>query len=518
MDQKTYFDKVYGCWLGKNVGGAMGMPFEGHAGFVNGPVKMPDSAVANDDLDLQLVWLDVLRRKGADITADDLAETWGRNIVYAWDEYGVAIANLKLGLKPPYSGIRGNWFKDCMGAPIRSEIWACIAPGRPEIAGWYAYQDASVDHWDEGVYGEIFLATVESAAFSVSPVVIPADGKRESISDHHLHSLINTGLSFLPGSSRVRQGVELAVLLYGDGRSLRESRDRIVEEFGHHNFTDAVQNIAFIALGLLYGQGDFVKTIESAIRCGCDGDCTGSSTGAIMGILSGRQSVLSRLDAEISDEIIMGDGITGLKAPATLAELTEQTVAIGEQVLAGRDRPVIAQPFVLPPVRAEEVPALRLPCCVSAPVATEVLADTEDRFVRQGLNGSRRMNLDSRSLDLAGFFGPEPDANVFVSTHFRLPDDRKLKVFPATTDGVKLWIDGDLVLSHRGRGKFLPAPHRPGSPLVELKMKKGWHRVLLELARSGNTNEFAWIVTDEKNHYVTDIEYRDTPDNEGGAS
>ena len=43
-------------------------------------------------------------------------------------------------------GWNNNYFKDCMGSPIRSEIWACLAPGCPEVAARYAFLDAIVDH------------------------------------------------------------------------------------------------------------------------------------------------------------------------------------------------------------------------------------------------------------------------------------------------------------------------------------------------------------------------------------
>ena len=29
LDFKTYRDKVLGCWMGKNIGGVLGAPFEG---------------------------------------------------------------------------------------------------------------------------------------------------------------------------------------------------------------------------------------------------------------------------------------------------------------------------------------------------------------------------------------------------------------------------------------------------------------------------------------------------------
>src|SRR5690606_11811831 len=77
-----------------------------------------------------------------------------------------ALANLRRGLIPPAAGAFNNPFANCMGSPIRSEIWAMAAPGLPEAAAYYAYQDASVDHaGGEGVYGEMFFASLESAIF-----------------------------------------------------------------------------------------------------------------------------------------------------------------------------------------------------------------------------------------------------------------------------------------------------------------------------------------------------------------
>jgi len=126
MNKEIYYEKVYGCWIGKSIGGSIGTPFEGRKEFIELNYKYPDEILANDDLDLQLVWLDILKKKGIKTNSQDLAEGWKNNITYPFDEYGVAKANLKLGLKPPITGIYNNWFKNCMGAPIRSEIWACI--------------------------------------------------------------------------------------------------------------------------------------------------------------------------------------------------------------------------------------------------------------------------------------------------------------------------------------------------------------------------------------------------------
>ena len=89
---------------------------------------------------------------------------------------------MQKGLLPPVCGWHNNAFKDCMGSPIRSELWACVAPGCPELAAWYAYQDAIVDHGGgESVYGEIFNAVLESCAFVNNDKFILLDAALASI-------------------------------------------------------------------------------------------------------------------------------------------------------------------------------------------------------------------------------------------------------------------------------------------------------------------------------------------------
>src|SRR5690606_22909773 len=109
-------------------------------------------------------------------------------VFFPFDEYGYALHNLRRGIVPPVSGWFNNPFADCMGAPIRSEIWAMIAPGLPELAAFYAWQDAVVDHaGGEGVWGEMLFAAIQSAAFIES-------GPK---------TLIEFGLSMIPPQSRV---------------------------------------------------------------------------------------------------------------------------------------------------------------------------------------------------------------------------------------------------------------------------------------------------------------------------
>lgn len=57
LNKDVYLDKLKACWIGKNIGGTLGAPFEGQrelldiSGFST-PLGEP---LPNDDLDLQLV-------------------------------------------------------------------------------------------------------------------------------------------------------------------------------------------------------------------------------------------------------------------------------------------------------------------------------------------------------------------------------------------------------------------------------------------------------------------------------
>ncbi len=189
-------DKIYGCWLGKTIGGTLGMPYEGGTDMhdVKGYKNISGEPAANDDLDLQLVWLKAVMENGIRaINSRLLGEYWLNYIPPYWNEYGTGKGDMRAGLVPPLSGeYRNERWKHSNGAWIRSEIWACLFPGRPDVAIKYAFEDACVDHGTgEGAYAALFTAAIQSAAFVVSD----------------RDELIRIGLSKLPPDCRTGLGV-----------------------------------------------------------------------------------------------------------------------------------------------------------------------------------------------------------------------------------------------------------------------------------------------------------------------
>ncbi|MBS7654567.1 ADP-ribosylglycohydrolase family protein [Candidatus Bathyarchaeota archaeon] len=322
ISRETYWDRVYGCWLGKNAGGTLGGPLERIYGQdemfdVWWYPKLVEGGIPNDDLEIQLVWLQALRDRGIDLTARDLADYWLDCILYNPDEYGLHKTNLRKGLQPPVSGWYNNWFKDCMGSPIRSEIWACISPGAPNVAAKYAHQDAICDHaGGESVYGEIFNAVLESAAFVISDRV----------------KLVKLGLTAIPENSATARAIKIALEAYLKGLDWREARERVKGSVYSPIAQYSPINLGFQTIGLLYGE-NFGDAICKAVNCGWDTDCTGATVGAIWGIIYGRKNLPEKWIKPLGNTIAVSDGIKNIHIPATIDELTSEVCAIGERVL-----------------------------------------------------------------------------------------------------------------------------------------------------------------------------------------
>ena len=326
LNKETYRDKVYACWIGKNIGGTMGTPFEGQRQInnISGFTTPPGVVLPNDDLDLQLVWLYALEQCGPNaINANLLGEYWISYITPHWNEYGIGKANLKRGVPAPMSGDYDNDWCHSNGAWIRSEIWATTAPAMPHVAAHYAMQDAMVDHGaGEGTFAAAFVAALQSAAFVISD----------------LRKCIEVGLAAIPDESRMAKSIKFVLECYDNGMSWMDARNAVQQlnsDIGDGWF-EAPSNVTYAAIGLLWGEGDFKKSMITAINCGDDTDCTGATVGATMGILYGTAGIPEDWSQYIGNDIVtisLAKGNNGKTLPANCTELTDRVVKIAPIVV-----------------------------------------------------------------------------------------------------------------------------------------------------------------------------------------
>ena len=315
----AYKDRVYACWVGKNIGGTMGAPYEGKRELldVKGFATAANVVLPNDDLDLQLIWLLAVEKLGAKaVNTAVLGEFWLSYIVPHWNEYGIGKSNLERGLMSPLSGEYQNDWKNSNGAWIRTEVWACMAPGCPDIAAKYAMEDAKVDHGSgEGTFAAAFVAEMQSAAFVLKD----------------LRKCIDVGLAKIPKNCRMADSVRTVLQCFDEGKGAVETRNIILErnkDIGDGWF-EAPSNVSYVLIGLLWGEGDFKKSMITAINCGDDTDCTAATVGATLGILGGKAIIPEDWQAHIGDDIVtisINRGSQGRGIPKTCTELCERVI------------------------------------------------------------------------------------------------------------------------------------------------------------------------------------------------
>lgn len=457
--------RIRACWLGKNIGGSLGGPHEGRPG----PLQLtfydpvPAGALPNDDLDLQVVWLHFLREgRHRTVTPDLLAEAWVRHVRFPFDEYGIALRNHALGWRGLARGATDNFFGECMGGAIRSELWACVAAGDPARAAGLAWADASVDHCGDGVRAEMFHAALQAAAF------VESDRER----------LLDTALAYVPATSRLGAALRLTRALCRDDRDWRAIRDEVIARHATGNFTDVVCNLCFELIGWYEGGGDFGRALCTAVNCGFDTDCTGATLGALLGILD-PASIPARWAAPIGEEIVLSPQIVAVPPPADLAALTDATLRLREQ-LAGFAAPIGDVLPHLPPRGPRSGVQVTGQTAPAEAAELDAVAPPVLRHARGFTRAGHWWRLSAQD-----FSAP---AGVFRLS-FRTPAGPDPKLMASYAPGLTAWVDGVRCLAPSGAAAdplAAPSFHRagraactfPGRPLAP-----GTHELILALRR-----------------------------------
>lgn len=366
-NREVYLDKVHGAWAGKLIGLILGQPTEGwgkerieakarDAGCYPVTAYMPahfdtphkaflagnfDSSPPNDDSDLMLASLLALRERGVEPTSRDIAETWLKYVPGACTAELVALQNFRRGIWPPDSATTANPYGDWIGAQMRADIWGLIAPGLPGVAADYAARDACISHAGDGIYAARFVAALVSLAFTeqnrqdavrgalqvIPPACRYADAIRDAIAWHRKYAdwreawdQLDRKYGFNPDGDR---GGEFAEEQYNTGK------DPYL--WGNWRWVYADVNGAACVLAILYGEGDFSKTICLATMMGYDNDCNSGTVGAVLGAMNGYQSIPEQWKQPLNDRYQ-----TGLKLPKNrllISELARETAEYGRQVV-----------------------------------------------------------------------------------------------------------------------------------------------------------------------------------------
>lgn len=310
----TYRDRVHGAWAGRIAGNMLGKPVEDGdfwtvpllrrylelasayplTDYVPVLVDPPeefafvsswtetvrgqvDGSSRDDDVDYTVLALHLLEVHGRALTPEDVGDAWLERLPFrqTYTAERAAYRNLVRGLPVPETATWRNPYREWIGAQIRADAFGYVLPGDPLGAARLAYADASLSHVANGVYGELWAAALVSLAFCTSSV----------------RSLVEDSLAVVPPQSRLASAVRDVLAMSARGLSWDAAIASIWERYGHYHWVHTLNNAAVLTAGLLWGEGDFTRTIALTVQGGLDTDSNGATAGSVAGILNGLSGI-----------------------------------------------------------------------------------------------------------------------------------------------------------------------------------------------------------------------------------
>lgn len=449
LNYPEYVDRVLGAWVGKSLGGIVGAPFEGHKilGHKSADTIWPDRIYPNDDLDIQVVWLELMEERGCHFTRQDMIELWQDRCWYNFAEYGTFLNNVQRGINPPASGWFNNeFFSQSMGCPIRAEIWGLVAPGNPALASALARMDGELDHEKNSVWAEQFWAAAVAAAFFANS----------------LAEVLEAGRRVIPKHSDDYEISQLVPALYAANPKVDEVWLDLVRRYGHRDGSKGLINFAFTLLALCAGGGDFKETIRLTVNFGWDADCTAATAGALLGALYGDSCMpmdwKEKMGAHLTCDIAVRH------KTALLTAFAEDTCKVGMEMTLHRNRLVKikgAPEGVATAVARRAKGRKPLPECTltsSYPVDPVLLTEGGKATLHIHYSGNKTVRGKLAITSPDGLIVSPANANVTLTPG----SDQTLSVdVRPAPNGTTLW-DKNVMEAALTVGKACPIKHRFG--------------------------------------------------------
>jgi hypothetical protein len=276
-------DHIYGGWLGQAIGVTLGGPWEFRVPWPAPDItyyqSMPTECPDQDDLYIELVTLLALEAKGPDFTCKDIGALWPEYLRpdMIWAANNAAYHNILRGVLPPDSGHplwNASW--DAIDAQIEADIYGLTAPAMVDVAAESGLEGSRVMNWGSGSYGSVFVAACYAAAFT----------------EDEIEQVVRKALAAIPAESEYAGMVRQLLEWKQSGLTWQEARERFAQTYEpRHNGISAIINSGAVIIALLWGEGDFARSIQIGTMCGWDSDCNPSTAGGIVGCMIGAEAI-----------------------------------------------------------------------------------------------------------------------------------------------------------------------------------------------------------------------------------
>jgi ADP-ribosylglycohydrolase/Carbohydrate esterase 2 N-terminal len=234
-----------------------------------------------------MTFAEVMDHVGLQATTEQYGEMFRDSKYSLWHANAGARRNLSRGIKSPMSGHpKYNIHANDIDFQIESDFIGLMSPGLPRQSNAFADRVGRVMNYGDGLYGGLLFGAMYSAAFFETDP----------------HKVVEEALKSIPAGSGYARVIRDVLVWHaqnpGDWKKTwalveeKWNKDDVCPDGSGTPFNiDARLNGAYVVLGLLYGKGDFGKTMEVAARSGQDSDCNPSSAAGILGVILGYSKI-----------------------------------------------------------------------------------------------------------------------------------------------------------------------------------------------------------------------------------
>jgi hypothetical protein len=300
MSKAMLLDKIKGGWAGQTIGVVYGAPveFKYQGSLINEYQNIPwregyvkywwdKKPGLFDDIYTDLNFVNVFEKFGLNVSADSIANHWANTEYHLAHANQASRYNILKGIMPPYSGNwKNNPHADDLDFQIEADFIGLMTPGMVNSATEIADRVGHIMNSGDGWYGGVFVSALYSLAF---------------VSDNTEY-LVEQSLKTIPEGTGFHDCIADVIgwhKKYPDDWKATwfELQKKWNKDVGcpkgvFLSFNiDAKINSAYVAIALLYGGGDFSRSVDIAARCGQDADCNPATVGGVLGVMSGYSKI-----------------------------------------------------------------------------------------------------------------------------------------------------------------------------------------------------------------------------------
>jgi len=300
ITKDALLDKIKGGWAGQVIGCTYGGPTEFR---FNGtmiqdyiPIEWDENRMEwwymngpglYDDIYMDLTFVEVIEKEGLDAPASSHAHAFAHAEYQLWHANQAARYNILQGIEPPASGYwENNPHADDIDFQIEADFAGLMNPGMVNSSSEICDRIGHIMNYGDGWYGGVFVAAMYALSFYSDDIEF----------------IVHEALKTIPEKSEFHKCIDDIIQChqrYPDNwkRAWFEAEQNWSSDVGcpagvfQPMNIDAKINAAYIVIGLLYGEGDFGRSVEISTRCGQDSDCNPASVGGILGTLIGYDKI-----------------------------------------------------------------------------------------------------------------------------------------------------------------------------------------------------------------------------------